>query len=326
MKNIYIDTNVYLLFYFQKESKFNDLLESLVELKDKIFIPKQIVYEVERNKLKRFSDSFNEYIKKATEVDNITIPTHFDSSSEKRLEDWNQERKKIYNNLKDSNTKLRSIKNDLYVNIYNGADEVSIKLKKIFDLAKDAEPAMLEKARLRKERGNPPGKKTDTLGDQISWEQFLQNIAIEVIDEVWIITKDSDYFIKDNNNKIHINSLLREELKELGIKNIQIHDDISKAIKEYNKAYTIKNIPTELELDKFIKFEEDMNPNYTWIWETPSEHTSLRFMEIDPFSRLIGYCTNCKQKRTIRIKENYMKAPDYYCSECGTYLYTPHGF
>ncbi len=330
MRNIYVDANIYLLFYCQKEGKFNTLLETLIELKEKIFISKQIVYEVERNKLKKFSDSFEEYIKRANEIGKVDIPTHFDSSSESDLDQWNQGRAELYNKIKGSNKKLEKIRNDLYIKIHNGEDEVSVKLKKIFDLAKDAEPVILEKARLRRERGNPPGKRTDTLGDQISWEQFLDSITSEKVDEVWMITKDSDYFIKDHENKIYINSLLKKDVEKLDVKKIKINDDISKAIKEYSNTYPITNKPTESELEEFIKVEEKLNQNFILTGGTASTsgYTIPTIMNFDFFSRLTGYCYNCKTNRVLIMKENkshQYASPYIYCSVCGS-LVQSHGF
>lgn len=52
-------------------------------------------------------------------------------------------------------------------------DEVSKALIPIFDKAVAHSPKELQKARNRKEIGNPPGKKGDPLGDQLTWEQIL---------------------------------------------------------------------------------------------------------------------------------------------------------
>ena len=55
---IFIDTNSYLSFYQEKNTEFKKLLKSLKEIKEHIFIPKQIIYEVERNKYKLMDGSF----------------------------------------------------------------------------------------------------------------------------------------------------------------------------------------------------------------------------------------------------------------------------
>jgi hypothetical protein len=57
----------------------------------------------------------------------------------------------------------------------------------------------LQRARARRERGNPPGKKTDPLGDQLNWEQILSHCQNKRW--LWIITKDLDYATKYPNKK-----------------------------------------------------------------------------------------------------------------------------
>jgi hypothetical protein len=54
-------------------------------------------------------------------------------------------------------------------------------------------------ARKGKELGNPPGKKSDPLGDQITWEQFINACSKRKVATVWIITRDGDFGLKKQN-------------------------------------------------------------------------------------------------------------------------------
>ncbi len=51
MKKVFIDANIYVNFFDSNQSTLKALLDSLVEIKDSLFISSQIVDEVNRNKL-----------------------------------------------------------------------------------------------------------------------------------------------------------------------------------------------------------------------------------------------------------------------------------
>src|SRR5205085_1445217 len=93
---------------------------------------------------------------------------------------------------------VESCVKDALARISDSKDDVSKALQEVFATAVLASGDILEKARLRKERGNPPGKLSQALGDQITWEGFLSTLNKETSD-VWIITSDNDYFVNRNN-------------------------------------------------------------------------------------------------------------------------------
>src|SRR5262249_10485855 len=95
--------------------------------------------------------------------------------------------------------------------ISRSEDEVSKALSKLFSQAKAPSSSDLANARLRKERGNPPGKPNDPLGDQITWEQLLG--ASKRLSKLWVITKDADYFTRCDD-LVHLNPFLFRELAE----------------------------------------------------------------------------------------------------------------
>jgi hypothetical protein len=98
----------------------------------------------------------------------------------------------------------------LLQSITNSTDAVSKALEPIFQNAQTPSPEQLERARYRKEVGNPPGKQADPLGDQISWEQLLDTYKGE---ELIIVTNDGDYFCSYDGRK-HLNPLLVTNLRE----------------------------------------------------------------------------------------------------------------
>jgi hypothetical protein len=89
-------------------------------------------------------------------------------------------------------------------------DPISIQLAPIFEKAVKPSLGDAGRARSRKERGNPPGKRTDPLGDQLTWEQFLSAIKGEPL--VWIITGDGDYRYEMPDKQLVLNPILLNDV------------------------------------------------------------------------------------------------------------------
>ncbi len=126
----------------------------------------------------------------------------------------------------------------------------------------------MQRARDRKERGNPPGKLEDPLGDQITWEQLLT--YCKGAKQLWIITEDQDYFIR-HNKKLLLDPLLYRDLtnacgREL---NVWAFDKLDDGIIDFSKKAGVKveDLPTEEEARE-IKEEIDALPPLGWITDT----------------------------------------------------------
>lgn len=123
----------------------------------------------------------------------------------------------------------------------------------------------MKRARDRKERGNPPGKQKDTLGDQITWEQLLTRCK-EGIYGLWIITNDRDYCIK-HGERVLLNSLLYRDLMSACGLGLEIHcyTDFVKGITEFRKKVGVSadKLPTEEE-EKEIKEEIEALSSLGW--------------------------------------------------------------
>ncbi|MFL5245817.1 MAG: PIN domain-containing protein [Gemmataceae bacterium] len=240
---IFIDTNRYLDLYRIKTGK--TLLHQLLERRDHILIPRQVVNEIDRRKL----DKAREFL--LLEVARIThpqmaIPDHlFEAQLKekytKALNDLGDKAKKLKAEILETVSKtLRQIS--------HSNDEVSISLQPLFEMAVDVTPNQLQRARLRKELGNPPGKAEQTLGDQVCWEQLLD--LANKKKKVWIVSSDADYLSKFEK-EYFLNPLLYRELKAaLGNDDIFCFDDIIEALKHFAKE-------TKLPINKPLKEEEE---------------------------------------------------------------------
>src|SRR5262249_23086757 len=101
-----------------------------------------------------------------------------------------------FSQAKESRDKFRRLAVDALNLISRSEDEVSIRLSVLFNNAILPNAAEMQRARERKERGNPPGKPNQPLGDQIVWEQLLTHCKTNNCKRLWIVSKDSDYGVK----------------------------------------------------------------------------------------------------------------------------------
>lgn len=255
---IYIDANMYLRFFDSHSPEFKKLLKSVLEVKDKIFITSQIEDEVLRNKVEVFLRPFNEYAKQIKNV-NIRLPEHLQDGEEKGLAEWNKKRKEANNSIDALRDELEEITSDLIEAISKNEDNVSAVLAEIFMNAIQETEDQMIRAKKRKEVGNPPGKKEDPLGDQLSWEQLLE--TIDSLDNLWIVTNDRDYFV-EYEKKCYLNPLLSRDLKSKNENlNIYCFNTLAEALKSYNKTTSEKilTLPEEESLDTIIEEEQRSN-------------------------------------------------------------------
>ncbi|MDP8934627.1 MAG: PIN domain-containing protein [Cyanobacteriota bacterium] len=243
---LFIDSNKYLDLYRLKPTK--KLLLLLGDLTDYIFVTKQIVNEVQRNQVLtavRFvRDSFENMSCKT-----LGLPDSWSSADVNQRQDIVNSMKEITKNINETNTKVDTLVITMMEQISHIEDEVSKVLLPIFDKAVPHSSDELRKARERKELGNPPGKRTDPLGDQLSWEQILTNFQGKK--RLWIISSDKDYG-ETYKKRGFLNSFLYKELCNIVSKpEVYLFDDLSAGITDFVKVTEIKTeqqlSPTEIE-------------------------------------------------------------------------------
>jgi hypothetical protein len=257
MKVLLIDANIYLRFFDSNQKEFKKLLDFLLKIENDLFITKQIVDEVGRNKLSVFGKSIINY-KKNINFDTVLLPEHFATDSNNYdIISWNKKRKELENNNLHLSEELEAIFTENLNKISSSTDYVSLKLKSIFkNQIKETEEQFL-RAKNRKEIGNPPGKQNDSLGDQITWEQFLNKI--QTVEETWIISNDFDYFTQYNKG-IYLNAFLFAELvdKNPNLK-INCFSRLSDGLKSYFAKSDQENFIRKEEFEEISKEEKLYN-------------------------------------------------------------------
>ena len=239
-----IDANQFLRLYGVAEPG-NKLLELLIAQRDRIFVTEQIADEVLRNKLKLARDFFRELFKDQRAV-KVAIPDHLLGVDDARI----KELRRAFQNAEEARKAIEGLTTDVLSQISRSEDKVSRTLDALFERAAKATEEEYRRAQQRRERGNPPGKPSDPLGDQLTWEQLLTKCRDAKALVVWIITDDEDFLIKTGGQRI-INPRLRRDLVEACGPDVQIncYGDLLTGLVEFGKNVGVlaEALPTEEE-------------------------------------------------------------------------------
>ncbi|OGY07919.1 MAG: hypothetical protein A2700_01295 [Candidatus Blackburnbacteria bacterium RIFCSPHIGHO2_01_FULL_44_64] len=101
---------------------------------------------------------------------------------------------------------------------------------------------ILEVAQIRKQKGNPPGKSSDPLGDEIVWELLLKTCIDE---DLVIIAKDNDWKYSDEGKSV-IHPFLQKEWSEKSTNKIEIFSSLAPFIETIDpKRITKKDLQSE---------------------------------------------------------------------------------
>jgi hypothetical protein len=162
------------------------------------------------------------------------------------------------------NTDVDKLEMGIMDQIYQSRDQVSKILAPIFTRAVAHSRAELQRAKERRERGNPPGKGTSPVGDQLSWEQILTRFAGKK--RLWVISRDGDYGTI-HEGRGFLNLFLYEELRRMNPHaQAFLFDDIADGIKDFadKTGEKAEKLPTPEEA-KEIKKEEQQLPPLDWL-------------------------------------------------------------
>jgi PIN domain len=259
---IFIDANQYLDLYRTPSGK--KLLAALTEQADYIFVTKQISDEVQRNKVGTAAVFLAHQFKQIA-LNTFAVPDHLFGSTSTKAEEIRQQLKDIGSQFERTNDELRTLACELLDQISRSEDEVSKTLAGIFARAVPHTDAELHRARVRRELGNPPGKKGDPLGDQLTWEQILTRF--KETKRIWVITRDSDYTVK-YEGKVFLNAALYQELAQLAgpTPDVFCFDNLPEGIRHFAEATKVKAeaLPTPEETEQ-IKKEQESLPPMGWL-------------------------------------------------------------
>jgi hypothetical protein len=247
---LFVDANIYLSFFRTSAKDIRKLLPSLLEIKNNIFVTRQIRDEVQRNKLGVTLASLQP-VREKVRWREWNLPDLLEAKFGRGGPKWADDAKADADKV---NAAIDSVLSD----VATSGDVVSRELQPIFEQVRNETPEELESARFRREIGNPPGKTKDTLGDQISWTQLLSTVTEK--DEVWIVTSDGDFHVR-NGESILLNPFLLKELTGKGVHptKVHVHDNLASALQAFSKAaeQPVKSLPTEKVLESAAREEKE---------------------------------------------------------------------
>ena len=255
---LFIGANQYLDLYRIVSGK--KLLAALQEQRGHILVTTQVVDEVHRQKVKVIASFLADRLKKL-DLNSIAVPDHLGDRVVRM-------REQLQTNCEESEKtkeEFKKLTRDLLEQVSQSKDEVSKVLAGVFSQAVAPNEGELQRARDRKERGNPPGKKSDPLGDELCWEQILSQCQDKP--RLWIITKDSDYGTV-HAGKMILNAALYQELARLyqSEPTVFCFDNIADGLRHFADTTGAKaeNLPTPEETEQ-IKKEQESLPPLGWL-------------------------------------------------------------
>jgi PIN domain len=250
---LFIDANQYLDLYRLAQSK--DLLPALNEQRDHILVTEQIVDEVQRRKV--------------------------DAASVGRKQQFQGlSRSKNAKDAKKAEEAFHEQSHELLLRVSQSRDEVTSGLAELFAQAVAPNGGELDRARKRKERGNPPGKQNGPLGDQVSFEQLLSQCKDKP--QLWIISKDSDYGTV-HEHKMFLNAALYEELARLYKSEPEVFcfDNLAEGLRHFAETTGAKaeKLPTLAKTEQ-IKKEQESLPPIGWLTNFDDSYPlAMRFQD-----------------------------------------------
>ena len=259
---LFIDANAYLDLFQLNTVK--TLLASLTEQADHIFVTEQVVNEVERNKVRVTERSLTEKLKKL-EGGSVSVAGHFLTDADEAPEKLRLQLREIRDKIKEVNGALVPHGINILKHVSRSEDGISKALEPIFANAVPHKPGEIQRARERKERGFPPGKSEDPLGDELNWEQILT--ACKGKTRLWIVTNDFD-FIVEYGGECFLNAALHQEVLRVLAhpREVFCFNKIERAIEHFAKINNMIGVklPSPAEAAEIEKEREQL-PLPEWI-------------------------------------------------------------
>src|SRR4030067_1463240 len=189
---VFIDTNIYLTFYHYTSEDLEELKKLSVAIQNgsiDLQLPDQIISEFNRNREAKIFDALRRFGERMPNKEFPQICKGYPEYEQLReaVKKYEESKDKITEKLKKDIEKSE-LDADLIINDLFAKGTTHKTSDKI-----------LEKARLRIDLGNPPGK-NNSLGDAINWEILLSEIPDRT--DLFLISADKDYFSPINETAL----------------------------------------------------------------------------------------------------------------------------
>lgn len=258
---LFIDANQYLDLYRTHGGR--QTVAAVNEQHEHIFVTAQVVSEVKRNKVQVATEFINGQLANL-KLNSLDVPPHLFPEDKGAVGTLRGRVSELQKSVKELRTDVEKIFRVLLRDVCHSADEVSRKLAPLFGRAVEATDDELQRARDRRERGNPPGKRDDPLGDQISWEQILT--ASRAKRRIWVVTRDAD-FVTTYAREQFLNAALHEELQRASLQGsieVRCFDTIIEGLTDFASTTKVKakDLPKGKVADKIREEQESFRSQF----------------------------------------------------------------
>jgi len=235
---LFIDTNIFLSFYHLTSEDLEELRKLGVLLDQKqvtLYLTDQVRAEFRRNRESKIADALKRLSEQRLRLQFPQL-----------CKDYRE-----YSRLQELLKSYESSHSDLLENIARDVAEQTLKadktIRELFAKATvlGTTDELVERARLRIQVGNPPGKDR-SLGDAISWEALLSEVPKK--EDLFFITDDRDYVSVLDENKFK--DFLLEEWSEQKKAKIIFYRRLSSFFKD---IFPEIKLATELEKELLIR-------------------------------------------------------------------------
>lgn len=236
--NLFIDTNIFLSFFHLSSDDLEEI-HKLAVLIDKgqvtLWLTAQVKDEFFRNRENKISDAIKKLKEQQLKPQFPQICKDYPEYQEL------SELQKAYA------AKMSSLMKNVNADIDSLTLKADLKISELFEKSKiiPTTSDLVEKARLRRDVRNPPGK-DGSLGDAINWEAMLQFVPPK--QDIYLIADDKDYYSVLDENKVK--DFLANEWQSTKASKLYFYRRLSQFFKEH---YPEIKLASELEKEFVIR-------------------------------------------------------------------------
>lgn len=303
MKNVFIDTNIWLsLYHFTNDdlSQF-EKLKDMLNISINLILPQQVSNEILRNREAKVLDAL-----KSFDMKKPKYPVFC-----KAYEDFEQLNKDITSVI----SRFKEFRKNIESQIISNELPADKTLRSFFSVIKIIpSDSYIEKAYNRYRIGNPPGK-DNKYGDAINWECLLDTVTPN--EDLYFISADKDFhslvderkmnpflieeWSAKKNSQIYFYSSLVDFLNE-HVKDIQLEDEIKKQ-KLISDLYNSQNFESTHGIIASLR-------KYSGWTEQEVEKLSAALINNNQINWIINDSDVWDFYSTILSNSNYEKLPD----------------
>ncbi len=234
--NIFIDTNVFLSFFHLTSDELEELKKLAVLAgggEATLFLPEQVKSEFRRNRANKIADAIKRLEdQRWAEYPQICKQYGEYENLREAQGDYEKHHAKLIEQI-DADAGSRSLAADAVIEELFGVAQVI-----------PYSSSLIERARLRSDIGNPPGKK-GSLGDAINWEALVEIVPHG--EDLHFISEDKDYFSALNTEAM--DPFLLDEWSQNKGSQLHVYKRLSSFFRD---QFPEIELATELEKDLLI--------------------------------------------------------------------------